>query len=50
MMNHVYTMALKSQSPDVVKSFEAYIQIQFGCAVQIFRVDGETSLGGDFTE
>jgi len=47
-MNHVYTQSRKSLTLQTIKEFTAFVRRQYGQAVQIIHLDGETSLGNDF--
>lgn len=47
-MNHVYTLPRKSLSFQTVLNFTAFVKRRYKFEVQIFRLDGETSLGKEF--
>ena len=48
-INYVYTMWQKTGSLTVIKDFVAFAQHQYNWHVQAIRLDGETSLGTEFT-
>ena len=43
-MNHVYTQHTKSQSLIMLQRFERFVFRRYKCAIEIIRIDGETSL------
>ena len=51
-MNWVYTHSRKTQAAllDIFKEFTAYVERQFGRKIKIFRIDNESSLGGQFDQ
>ena len=50
LMNHVYTISQKSLALQTVMNFTAFVRRRYHVDVQIFRLDGETSLGRAFDE
>ena len=49
-MNHVYTHSSKSETTDIVKEYVNLVYNRYNQAVTYMRLDGESSLGGNFDE
>lgn len=49
-MNFVYTLRGKDQTTRPIKEYAGYVHRQYQQLIQIFRIDGERSLGRKFNE